>query len=382
MRGQRASRLPIFFCRSVWLEIWAVAVSPLSTSSILPPWSEAGARNEGARLGVSAPGRLTLGESWPLAIAKSRACCVLVSTISPLLTLIGTLSPVVELPPTTPPVAKPFTVAMMLASWAAPVRPNASQETHPVLAALVMAAAYESTIWPMAAITIPAFAAPVADPSCCMALPVAAAKPRMAESSCPTPLTANPICPNMLTSSWYGAMAFPMAVCRLANAICAFFTCPASVLASLAFMFPTLSVMACANVVAFVYSSPVLMSSFWWSVRVIPTLVSAPTLPINAFPMRLAPPTASSLVALSPFCCARRLFMAGKSASSVCLWLANVASCWRPLLCTVPRTIPSLVCAATASLIAAVSASVAPMRCRMMVVSFVCASAAEFALAM
>ncbi|MFW5563202.1 MAG: hypothetical protein ACOCN7_08345 [Prevotella sp.] len=62
-----------------------------------------------------------------------------------------------------------------------------------------------------------------------------------------------------------------------------------------------------------------------------PTRVSAPTLPINALPMRLATPTASSLVAFTPFCWARRLFIAGNKVSSVLRWLANVASCCRPL---------------------------------------------------
>lgn len=39
----------------------------------------------------------------------------------------------------------------------------------------------------------------------------------------------------------------------------------------------------------------------------------------RTFPMRFATLTASSDVAFSPFCCARRLFIAGRRVSKVCL---------------------------------------------------------------
>ena len=120
-------------------------------------------------------------------------------------------------------------------------------------------------------------------------------------------------------------------------------------------------------------SVPVWIIFFWLSVSVMPTRVIAPALPIRALPIMFAIVTASSLVALSPFCWAIRLFMAGSSVSSVDRWLENVAT-------TVPPITPSLDWAATSLLMPATSSGVARMRCSITVFSFVWATEAELAL--
>ncbi|CDE57633.1 unknown [Prevotella sp. CAG:873] len=94
------------------------------------------------------------------------------------------------------------------------------------------------------------------------------------------------------------------------------FCLPASVLASAAFISPTLSVIICANIAARSCSLPFLMAASCASVNVIPTRRSAEVIPIIALPIRLATLTASPASALKPRCCATRLFIAGISTSS------------------------------------------------------------------
>ena len=149
---------------------------------------------------------------------------------------------------------------------------------------------------------------------------------------------------------------------------------PASVLAISAFMSPTLAVMISAKTAARCVSLPNLSCFFWASEKVMPTRCRAVTLPCSALPKRLPMLTASCPVALSPFCCTNRLFMAGISVSTVWRLVAKVAICCAPISCTSSPTTPSDCCAEVSSRMAAMSPSVAPIRSRMTVANLVSAS--------
>ena len=131
------------------------------------------------------------------------------------------------------------------------------------------------------------------------------------------PLTRPPIC------SFTSPKAF-------ANCCCF----PPSVWANCEFISPTLFVMICASMAARSCSVPYFITFASASVKVMPTRFKASTCPIMALPIRLPTCTASPVVALRPFCCANRLFIAGTSASRLSFSVRKVAICWAPDSCT------------------------------------------------
>ena len=115
------------------------------------------------------------------------------------------------------------------------------------------------------------------------------------------------------------------------NVFSSCFCLPLSVCASCWFMLPTLSVIIWASMAARSDSVPNFITCSWAAVNVMPTRVRAPVCPCMALPIRLPTCTASCVVALRPFCCASRLFMAGRRTSRLAFSLRKVATCWAPL---------------------------------------------------
>ena len=153
----------------------------------------------------------------------------------------------------------------------------------------------------------------------------------------------------------------------LANCACL----PVSVAANWAFISPTLLVITCARTAARSLSVPYLSTCASASLKVIPTRVRAATWPCIALPIRLATLTASLWVAFTPFCWANKLFIAGSRVSMLDFSLRKVATCWAPASCTSSPITPSFCCSLASSLMLAISSSVAFIRCRITVVSWV-----------
>ena len=137
---------------------------------------------------------------------------------------------------------------------------------------------------------------------------------------------------------------------------------PLSVCANWAFISPTLLVMTCANIAARSCSVPYFSTASSALVKVMPTRVRADVCPCITLPIRLPTVTASCVVALSPFCCANKLFIAGNSVSKLAFSFRNVAICCAPLSCTSSPITPISCCALASSLMLCISLSVAPIR--------------------
>ena len=149
---------------------------------------------------------------------------------------------------------------------------------------------------------------------------------------------------------------------------------PLSVCANWAFMFPTLLVITCANIAARSCSVPYFNTFSSASSKVIPTRVKADVCPCITLPIKLPTVTASCVVALSPFCCANKLFIAGSRVSKLAFSFKKVATCCAPDNCTSSPITPNSCCALASSLILCISASVAPMRCPITVANCVSAT--------
>ena len=177
-----------------------------------------------------------------------------------------------------------------------------------------------------------------------------------------TPVIVTVICEAMVT---YGAMPCTSApICSLMSprVLSSCFCFPASVLASSAFMLPTFCVITLASIAARSLSVPYCSTFFWDSSKVIPTRCKVSTCPCIALPIILPILTASWLVAFSPFCCAKRLFMAGMSTSRLLLFCRKVAICCAPLNCTSSPITPNSCCAEQRFLILCICSSVAAIR--------------------
>ncbi len=144
-------------------------------------------------------------------------------------------------------------------------------------------------------------------------------------------------------------------------------------------MCPTLSVMTCASVAAFSLSVPYFRICSCASLKVMPTRLRAEVCPVITLPIKLATLTASSCVALRPFCCASKSFIAGMRTLSESFSCRKVATCCAPATCTVPPITPSSFCAEITCLIDATSWSLAPIRCCITVASLVLAISAAAA---
>ena len=147
------------------------------------------------------------------------------------------------------------------------------------------------------------------------------------------------------------------------------FCLPLSVLANSLFIWPTLSRMISASIAARWLSVPYCITFSCVSLKEMPTRFNADVWPCMALPMRLAMLTASPLVALRPFCCANKSFMAGSRVSMLLFSLRKVATCCAPASCTSSPITPISCCALAKSFIACMSASVAFMRWRITVSS-------------
>ena len=146
---------------------------------------------------------------------------------------------------------------------------------------------------------------------------------------------------------------------RLANCCCF----PLSVCANWAFILPTLLVITWASIAARSLSVPYFSTFSSASSKVIPTRVSAEVWPCITLPIKLPTVIASCVVALSPFCWANKLFIAGSKVSRLAFSFKKVAICCAPDSCTSSPITPNSCWALARSLMLWISAAVAPIRC-------------------
>ena len=130
----------------------------------------------------------------------------------------------------------------------------------------------------------------------------------------------------------------------------------------------------CASIADLSCSVPNFKTFSCASVNVIPTRVKALVCHCKTFHIKFQIFIASPCVALKPFCCAIRLFIAGQSTSRLFVCVTNVQSCCNHATCVSSSIIQSFCCATVMSLIALICASVAFVLCFKTVVSFVSCS--------